>query len=184
MSGFISLHVHTKHASAWEAAKEPIWLAHLLPFPAGKEESMPCQSFACQVMKLQHFIMKRGYLEYINLEPDHEAGQNSDTVVLFKMSLGLSFQLEALNQSINIEQSQSDRSKRPFNPVMWVLAYHLDEGRECQIRPGAGDRRVTCNLQYFSICSLSPYSDLCAGQRRLGRTWWIEVFGLLMSPDP
>lgn len=26
-------------------------------------------------------------------------------------------QLEALNQSINIEQSQSDRSKRPFNPV-------------------------------------------------------------------
>ncbi|XP_042332859.1 myelin regulatory factor isoform X2 [Sceloporus undulatus] len=26
--------------------------------------------------------------------------------------------LEALNQSINIEQSQSDRSKRPFNPVM------------------------------------------------------------------
>lgn len=29
----------------------------------------------------------------------------------------LSLQLEALNQSINIEQSQSDRSKRPFNPV-------------------------------------------------------------------
>lgn len=28
-----------------------------------------------------------------------------------------SLQLEALNQSINIEQSQSDRSKRPFNPV-------------------------------------------------------------------
>lgn len=26
-------------------------------------------------------------------------------------------QLEALNQCINIEQSQSDRSKRPFNPV-------------------------------------------------------------------
>ncbi|XP_061465805.1 myelin regulatory factor isoform X2 [Rhineura floridana] len=26
--------------------------------------------------------------------------------------------LEAVNQSINIEQSQSDRSKRPFNPVM------------------------------------------------------------------
>lgn len=29
----------------------------------------------------------------------------------------IALQLEALNQSINIEQSQSDRSKRPFNPV-------------------------------------------------------------------
>ncbi|XP_076972132.1 myelin regulatory factor [Tamandua tetradactyla] len=29
--------------------------------------------------------------------------------------------LEALNQSINIEQSQSDRSKRPFNPVTVTL---------------------------------------------------------------
>lgn len=36
---------------------------------------------------------------------------------LFITSPNLSLQLEALNQSINIEQSQSDRSKRPFNPV-------------------------------------------------------------------
>lgn len=36
---------------------------------------------------------------------------------LFVTYPNLSFQLEALNQSINIEQSQSDRSKRPFNPV-------------------------------------------------------------------
>lgn len=28
------------------------------------------------------------------------------------------FQLEAMNQSINVEQSQSDRSKRPFKPVL------------------------------------------------------------------
>ncbi|KAJ6654140.1 hypothetical protein lerEdw1_007408 [Lerista edwardsae] len=38
--------------------------------------------------------------------------------MLFTVILDFSLQLEALNQSINIEQSQSDRSKRPFNPVM------------------------------------------------------------------
>lgn len=29
-------------------------------------------------------------------------------------------QVEAMNQSISVEQSQSDRSKRPFKPVLWV----------------------------------------------------------------
>ncbi|KAG7255939.1 hypothetical protein CRUP_003710, partial [Coryphaenoides rupestris] len=31
------------------------------------------------------------------------------------------FQLEAMNQSISVEQSQSDRSKRPFKPVLYFM---------------------------------------------------------------
>lgn len=34
-------------------------------------------------------------------------------------------QVEAINQSISVEQSQSDRSKRPFKPVLWVPALTL-----------------------------------------------------------
>ena len=48
---------------------------------------------------------------------EQEVGREGLSSLLFLTPPNLSLQLEALNQSINIEQSQSDRSKRPFNPV-------------------------------------------------------------------
>lgn len=46
-----------------------------------------------------------------------EGGKGQDGDLVLRCPGPVPFQLEALNQSINIEQSQSDRSKRPFNPV-------------------------------------------------------------------
>lgn len=70
------------------------------------------QAWRCSLVVLSH---KRGWADSWHVWRLGKRRREGEG--LFVTYPNLSFQLEALNQSINIEQSQSDRSKRPFNPV-------------------------------------------------------------------
>ncbi|XP_043922244.1 myelin regulatory factor-like [Protopterus annectens] len=75
--------------------------------------SVPDDAFVCQ--KKNHFQVT----VYIGMMGDPKYVKTPEGLKIiecFYLKLH-GVKLEALNQNINIEQSQSDRSKRPFNPV-------------------------------------------------------------------
>ncbi|XP_055505546.1 myelin regulatory factor isoform X3 [Leucoraja erinacea] len=75
--------------------------------------SVPDDAFVCQ--KKNHFQVT----VYVGMMGDPKYVKTSEglkPIDFFFLKLH-GVKLETINQSINIEQSQSDRSKRPFNPV-------------------------------------------------------------------
>uniref|UniRef100_A0A8U7M9L6 Uncharacterized protein n=1 Tax=Corvus moneduloides TaxID=1196302 RepID=A0A8U7M9L6_CORMO len=116
---------------AWNTSRDGIstvsvgnsW-SHLLPVPSpmltyrvdadkGFNFSVGDDAFVCQ--KKNHFQVT----VYIGMLGDPKYVKTPEglkPLECFYLKLH-GVKLEALNQSINIEQSQSDRSKRPFNPV-------------------------------------------------------------------
>ncbi|XP_064191946.1 myelin regulatory factor isoform X1 [Anguilla rostrata] len=76
--------------------------------------SVPDDAFVCQ--KKNHFQVT----VYIGMLGDPKYVKTSEglqPIDCFYLKLN-GVKLEAMNQSINVEQSQSDRSKRPFKPVL------------------------------------------------------------------
>uniref|UniRef100_A0A4W5K7L2 Myelin regulatory factor n=1 Tax=Hucho hucho TaxID=62062 RepID=A0A4W5K7L2_9TELE len=79
--------------------------------------SLADDSFVCQ--KKNHFQVTM----YCGMLGDPKYIKTSDglqPIDCFYLKLN-GVKLEAMNQSINVEQSQSDRSKRPFKPVLVTL---------------------------------------------------------------
>uniref|UniRef100_A0A671KN55 Myelin regulatory factor n=1 Tax=Sinocyclocheilus anshuiensis TaxID=1608454 RepID=A0A671KN55_9TELE len=79
--------------------------------------SLADDAFVCQ--KKNHFQVT----VYIGMPGDPNYVKTSEglqPIECFYMKLN-GVKLEAMNQSINVEQSQSDRSKRPFKPVLVTL---------------------------------------------------------------
>ncbi|KAJ8375870.1 hypothetical protein SKAU_G00064500 [Synaphobranchus kaupii] len=79
--------------------------------------SVPDDAFVCQ--KKNHFQVT----VYIGMLGDPKYVKTSEglqPIDCFYLKLN-GVKLEAMNQSINVEQSQSDRSKRPFKPVLVTL---------------------------------------------------------------
>ncbi|XP_026108661.1 myelin regulatory factor-like isoform X3 [Carassius auratus] len=79
--------------------------------------SLADDAFVCQ--KKNHFQVT----VYIGMPGDPKYVKTSEglqPIECFYLKLN-GVKLEAMNQSINVEQSQSDRSKRPFKPVLVTL---------------------------------------------------------------
>lgn len=79
--------------------------------------SLSDDAFVCQ--KKNHFQVT----VYIGMPGDPKYVKTSEglqPIECFYLKLN-GVKLEAMNQSINVEQSQSDRSKRPFKPVLVTL---------------------------------------------------------------
>ncbi|XP_021326266.1 myelin regulatory factor isoform X3 [Danio rerio] len=114
----------------WQAHQQNKWTT--LYDSSGKELPMPTyrvdadkgfnfsladDAFVCQ--KKNHFQVT----VYIGMPGDPKYVKTSDglqPIDCFYLKLN-GVKLEAMNQSINVEQSQSDRSKRPFKPVLVTL---------------------------------------------------------------
>ncbi|XP_051546117.1 myelin regulatory factor-like isoform X5 [Myxocyprinus asiaticus] len=114
----------------WQPHQQNKWT--LLYDSSGKELPMPTyrvdadkgfnfsladDAFVCQ--KKNHFQVT----VYIGMPGDPKYAKTSDglqPIECFYLKLN-GVKLEAMNQSINVEQSQSDRSKRPFKPVLVTL---------------------------------------------------------------
>ncbi|XP_077066203.1 myelin regulatory factor isoform X11 [Siphateles boraxobius] len=114
----------------WQAHQQNKWT--MLYDSNGKELPMPTyrvdadkgfnfsladDAFVCQ--KKNHFQVT----VYIGMPGDPKYVKTSEglqPIECFYMKLN-GVKLEAMNQSINVEQSQSDRSKRPFKPVLVTL---------------------------------------------------------------
>ncbi|XP_060032293.1 myelin regulatory factor isoform X3 [Erinaceus europaeus] len=107
-------HQQNKWASLYDANyKELPMLTYRVDADKGFNFSVGDDAFVCQ--KKNHFQVT----VYIGLlgEPKYvKTPDGLKPLDCFYLKLH-GVKLEALNQSINIEQSQSDRSKRPFNPV-------------------------------------------------------------------
>ncbi|XP_051779705.1 myelin regulatory factor isoform X3 [Erpetoichthys calabaricus] len=114
----------------WQAHLQNKWCALYdanckeLPMPTyrvdadkGFNFSVPDDAFVCQ--KKNHFQVT----VYIGMLGDPKYIKTSEgfkSIDCFYLKLN-GVKLEAMNQTINIEQSQSDRSKRPFKPVVVTL---------------------------------------------------------------
>ncbi|XP_077066202.1 myelin regulatory factor isoform X10 [Siphateles boraxobius] len=114
----------------WQAHQQNKWT--MLYDSNGKELPMPTyrvdadkgfnfsladDAFVCQ--KKNHFQVT----VYIGMPGDPKYVKTSEglqPIECFYMKLN-GVKLEAMNQSINVEQSQSDRSKRPFKPVFHLF---------------------------------------------------------------
>lgn len=72
------------------------------------------QPIDCFYLKLNGVKVRRGKI--VNMTSALQI--ISSTVFSFLFYFSVYWQVEAVNQSISVEQSQSDRSKRPFKPVM------------------------------------------------------------------
>ncbi|XP_060159078.1 myelin regulatory factor isoform X6 [Globicephala melas] len=107
-------HQQNKWATLYDANyKELPMLTYRVDADKGFNFSVGDDAFVCQ--KKNHFQVT----VYIGLlgEPKYvKTPDGLKPLDCFYLKLH-GVKLEALNQSINIEQSQSDRSKRPFNPV-------------------------------------------------------------------
>ncbi|KAG8505688.1 Myelin regulatory factor [Galemys pyrenaicus] len=105
-------HQQNKWATLYDAnCKELPMLTYRVDADKGFNFSVGDDAFVCQ--KKNHFQVT----VYIGMlgEPKYvKTPEGLKPLDCFYLKL---HGLEALNQSINIEQSQSDRSKRPFNPV-------------------------------------------------------------------
>ncbi|PNJ22068.1 MYRF isoform 3 [Pongo abelii] len=105
-------HQQNKWATLYDANyKELPMLTYRVDADKGFNFSVGDDAFVCQ--KKNHFQVT----VYIGMlgEPKYvKTPEGLKPLDCFYLKL---HGLEALNQSINIEQSQSDRSKRPFNPV-------------------------------------------------------------------
>ncbi|XP_041132617.1 myelin regulatory factor isoform X3 [Polyodon spathula] len=114
----------------WQPHQQNKWAALYdvnckeLPMPTyrvdadkGFNFSVPDDSFVCQ--KKNHFQVT----VYIGMLGDPKYVKTSEglkAIECFYLKLN-GVKLEAMNQTINVEQSQSDRSKRPFKPVVSPL---------------------------------------------------------------
>lgn len=107
-------HQQSKWATLYDANyKELPMLTYRVDADKGFNFSVGDDAFVCQ--KKNHFQVT----VYIGMlgEPKYvKTPEGLKPLDCFYLKLH-GVKLEALNQSINIEQSQSDRSKRPFNPV-------------------------------------------------------------------
>nr|XP_025843214.1 myelin regulatory factor isoform X6 [Vulpes vulpes] len=107
-------HQQNKWATLYDANyKELPMLTYRVDADKGFNFSVGDDAFVCQ--KKNHFQVT----VYIGMlgEPKYvKTPEGLKPLDCFYLKLH-GVKLEALNQSINIEQSQSDRSKRPFNPV-------------------------------------------------------------------
>ncbi|KAM6159145.1 myelin regulatory factor isoform 2-T2 [Rhynchocyon petersi] len=107
-------HQQNKWATLYDANyKELPMLTYRVDADKGFNFSVGDDAFVCQ--KKNHFQVT----VYIGMlgEPKYvKTPEGLKPLECFYLKLH-GVKLEALNQSINIEQSQSDRSKRPFNPV-------------------------------------------------------------------
>ncbi|KAM5225634.1 myelin regulatory factor isoform 9-T9 [Hipposideros larvatus] len=107
-------HQQNKWATLYDANyKELPMLTYRVDADKGFNFSVGDDAFVCQ--KKNHFQVT----VYIGMlgEPKYvKTPDGLKPLDCFYLKLH-GVKLEALNQSINIEQSQSDRSKRPFNPV-------------------------------------------------------------------
>nr|XP_005988086.1 PREDICTED: myelin regulatory factor-like [Latimeria chalumnae] len=107
-------HQQNKWATLYDVnCKELPMLTYRVDADKGFNFSVPDDAFVCQ--KKNHFQVT----VYIGMMGDPKYVKTSEglkSIDCFYMKLH-GVKLEAMNQSINIEQSQSDRSKRPFNPV-------------------------------------------------------------------
>ncbi|XP_066893557.1 myelin regulatory factor isoform X4 [Kogia breviceps] len=107
-------HQQNKWATLYDASyKELPMLTYRVDADKGFNFSVGDDAFVCQ--KKNHFQVT----VYIGMlgEPKYvKTPEGLKPLDCFYLKLH-GVKLEALNQSINIEQSQSDRSKRPFNPV-------------------------------------------------------------------
>ncbi|XP_058161311.1 myelin regulatory factor isoform X7 [Dasypus novemcinctus] len=111
-------HQQNKWATLYDANyKELPMLTYRVDADKGFNFSVGDDAFVCQ--KKNHFQVT----VYIGMlgEPKYvKTPEGLKPLDSFYLKLH-GVKLEALNQSINIEQSQSDRSKRPFNPVTVTL---------------------------------------------------------------
>nr|XP_012633724.1 myelin regulatory factor isoform X6 [Microcebus murinus] len=107
-------HQQNKWATLYDANyKELPMLTYRVDADKGFNFSVGDDAFVCQ--KKNHFQVT----VYVGMlgEPKYvKTPEGLKPLDCFYLKLH-GVKLEALNQSINIEQSQSDRSKRPFNPV-------------------------------------------------------------------
>ncbi|XP_055577789.1 myelin regulatory factor isoform X2 [Falco biarmicus] len=107
-------HQQNKWATLYDANyKELPMLTYRVDADKGFNFSVGDDAFVCQ--KKNHFQVT----VYIGMLGDPKYVKTPEglkPLECFYLKLH-GVKLEALNQSINIEQSQSDRSKRPFNPV-------------------------------------------------------------------
>uniref|UniRef100_A0A8B9IUM8 Myelin regulatory factor n=1 Tax=Amazona collaria TaxID=241587 RepID=A0A8B9IUM8_9PSIT len=111
-------HQQNKWAALYDANyKELPMLTYRVDADKGFNFSVGDDAFVCQ--KKNHFQVT----VYIGMLGDPKYVKTPEglkPLECFYLKLH-GVKLEALNQSINIEQSQSDRSKRPFNPVTVTL---------------------------------------------------------------
>ncbi|TRY97016.1 hypothetical protein DNTS_001438 [Danionella cerebrum] len=100
------------------SGKELPMVTYRVDADKGFNFSLADDAFVCQ--KKNHFQVT----VYIGMPGDPKYVKSSDgglqAIECFYLKLN-GVKLEAMNQSINVEQSQSDRSKRPFKPVLVTL---------------------------------------------------------------
>ncbi|XP_029112350.1 myelin regulatory factor isoform X2 [Scleropages formosus] len=97
--------------------KELLMPTYRVDADKGFNFSVPDDAFVCQ--KKNHFQVT----VYIGMLGDPKYVKTSEglqPIDCFYLKLN-GVKLEAMNQTINVEQSQSDRSKRPFKPVLVTL---------------------------------------------------------------
>ncbi|KFQ88066.1 Myelin regulatory factor, partial [Phoenicopterus ruber ruber] len=105
-------HQQNKWATLYDANyKELPMLTYRVDADKGFNFSVGDDAFVCQ--KKNHFQVT----VYIGMLGDPKYVKTPEGLKPLECFYLKLHGLEALNQSINIEQSQSDRSKRPFNPV-------------------------------------------------------------------
>ncbi|XP_063053323.1 myelin regulatory factor [Engraulis encrasicolus] len=111
-------HQQNKWASLYDAnGKELPLPTYRVDADKGFNFSLADDAFVCQ--KKNHFQVT----VYIGMLGDPKYVKTSEglqPIECFYLKLN-GVKLEAMNQSINVEQSQSDRSKRPFKPVLVTL---------------------------------------------------------------
>ncbi|XP_023562845.1 myelin regulatory factor isoform X3 [Octodon degus] len=107
-------HQQNKWATLYDANyKELPMLTYRVDADKGFNFSVGDDAFVCQ--KKNHFQVTV-YIGVLGEPKFVKTPEGLKPLDCFYLKLH-GVKLEALNQSINIEQSQSDRSKRPFNPV-------------------------------------------------------------------
>ncbi|XP_070283310.1 myelin regulatory factor isoform X6 [Myotis yumanensis] len=107
-------HQQNKWATLYDANyKELPMLTYRVDADKGFNFSVGDDAFVCQ--KKNHFQVTV-YIGVLGEPKFVKTPEGLKPLDCFSLKLH-GVKLEALNQSINIEQSQSDRSKRPFNPV-------------------------------------------------------------------
>uniref|UniRef100_G1PFS5 Myelin regulatory factor n=2 Tax=Myotis lucifugus TaxID=59463 RepID=G1PFS5_MYOLU len=127
-------HQQNKWATLYDANyKELPMLTYRVDADKGFNFSVGDDAFVCQ--KKNHFQVTV-YIGMLGEPKFVKTPEGLKPLDCFYLKLH-GVKLEALNQSINIEQSQSDRSKRPFNPVT-------------QPAPPSRSRKVTVERLHFS----------------------------------
>uniref|UniRef100_A0A8C9RMN4 Myelin regulatory factor n=1 Tax=Scleropages formosus TaxID=113540 RepID=A0A8C9RMN4_SCLFO len=110
-------HQQNKWTPLYDANYKELMPTYRVDADKGFNFSVPDDAFVCQ--KKNHFQVT----VYIGMLGDPKYVKTSEglqPIDCFYLKLN-GVKLEAMNQTINVEQSQSDRSKRPFKPVLVTL---------------------------------------------------------------